>query len=220
MHWIVPLLYSIYWLLLVLAVVCHHQGVKVLPYVIAFSILLFYYLWNILYIIHFYHILTHCIFWCYCVILLTVHPVVIMTFNLFYSTQGVLHTNSFIRCIFRYTTYFICISSTSDGFKKLPDDVRLLPKHVGASMLNKGVVQFSALCLLFLLCRIQNLHIISQNTKCNTLHWMVSKAPWTRNRLTGLFYQQAAPSSAINYWRVVFLDNVYTPCYTSHANKE
>jgi hypothetical protein len=26
MHWFVPLLYSIYWLLHVSAVVCHHQG--------------------------------------------------------------------------------------------------------------------------------------------------------------------------------------------------
>jgi hypothetical protein len=35
---------------------------------------------------------------------------------------------------------------------KLLDDDRLLPKHVGASTLNKGVVQFSAQCWLFLLC--------------------------------------------------------------------
>jgi hypothetical protein len=35
-------------------------------------------------------------------------------------------------------------SGNSDGSKKLPDDGRLLPKHVGASILNTGVVQFSA----------------------------------------------------------------------------
>jgi hypothetical protein len=29
----------------------------------------------------------------------------------------------------------------SEGSKKLPDDVRLLPKHVGASIYSKGVVQ-------------------------------------------------------------------------------
>jgi hypothetical protein len=33
-----------------------------------------------------------------------------------------------------YTTYSICISSNSDGSKKLPDDGRLLPKHAGASV--------------------------------------------------------------------------------------
>jgi hypothetical protein len=31
-----------------------------------------------------------------------------------------------------YTTHSICISSNSEGSKKLPDDGRLLPKHVGA----------------------------------------------------------------------------------------
>jgi hypothetical protein len=43
--------------------------------------------------------------------------------------------------IIRYTTHFICISSNSERPKKLPDDGRLLPKHVGASIQNKGVVQ-------------------------------------------------------------------------------
>jgi hypothetical protein len=52
---------------------------------------------------------------------------------------------------FRYTTHSICISSNSEGSKKPPDDGGLLPKHVGASILNKGVVQISALCWLFLL---------------------------------------------------------------------
>jgi hypothetical protein len=35
----------------------------------------------------------------------------------------------------------IVVSSNSEGSKKLPDDGRLLPKHVGASIWNKRVVQ-------------------------------------------------------------------------------
>jgi hypothetical protein len=34
--------------------------------------------------------------------------------------------------------------SNSEGSNKLPGDGRLLPKHVGASIQNKGVVQISA----------------------------------------------------------------------------
>jgi hypothetical protein len=41
------------------------------------------------------------------------------------------------------TTHSICISSNSEDSKKLPDDGRLLPKHVGASIHNKRVVQIS-----------------------------------------------------------------------------
>jgi hypothetical protein len=40
-----------------------------------------------------------------------------------------------------YTTHSICISSNSDGSKKLPDDGGLQPKHVGDSIQNKGVEQ-------------------------------------------------------------------------------
>jgi hypothetical protein len=32
-----------------------------------------------------------------------------------------------------YTTHSICISGNSEGSKKLPDDGRLMPKHVGTS---------------------------------------------------------------------------------------
>jgi hypothetical protein len=39
---------------------------------------------------------------------------------------------------FRYTTHSHCISRNSEGSKKLPDEGRLLPKHVGASTQNKG----------------------------------------------------------------------------------
>jgi hypothetical protein len=42
------------------------------------------------------------------------------------------------------TTYLIRISSNSGGPKKLPDDGKLLSKHVGASIYNKGGVQISA----------------------------------------------------------------------------
>jgi hypothetical protein len=42
------------------------------------------------------------------------------------------------------TTHSICISSNSCGSKKLPDDGRLLPKYVGASIYNKGVVRIIA----------------------------------------------------------------------------
>jgi hypothetical protein len=41
----------------------------------------------------------------------------------------------------KYTTHPICISSNSGGPNKLPEDGRLLQKHVGASAQNKGVVQ-------------------------------------------------------------------------------
>jgi hypothetical protein len=33
-----------------------------------------------------------------------------------------------------YTTHSICISGNIEWFKKLPDDGRLLPKHVGVSI--------------------------------------------------------------------------------------
>jgi hypothetical protein len=42
---------------------------------------------------------------------------------------------------FNYTTHSICISSNSEGSKKLPDDGRPLPKHVEASIYNKVVVE-------------------------------------------------------------------------------
>jgi hypothetical protein len=42
-----------------------------------------------------------------------------------------------------YTTYLFCISNNSHGSKNLRDDGRLLPKHVGACILNTEVIQFS-----------------------------------------------------------------------------
>jgi hypothetical protein len=43
--------------------------------------------------------------------------------------------------LYTSNTHSICISSNSEESKKLPDNGRLLPKHVGASIQNKGVVQ-------------------------------------------------------------------------------
>jgi hypothetical protein len=50
-----------------------------------------------------------------------------------------------------YNTHSILISGNSEGSKKLPDDGRLLQKHVGASIYNKLVVKFSAYYWLFIL---------------------------------------------------------------------
>jgi hypothetical protein len=49
-----------------------------------------------LYIIHVYHILTRCTSCCYYVILTLVCPGIITSFNLFYSTQGALQTDSYL----------------------------------------------------------------------------------------------------------------------------
>jgi hypothetical protein len=46
--------------------------------------------------------------------------------------------------LYQSTTRSISISGNSEGSKKLPDDGRLLPKHVGGSIWNKGVVQIGA----------------------------------------------------------------------------
>jgi hypothetical protein len=58
---------------------------------------------------------------------------------LLHSTYWLLHVSA-IAChqvrqshVIWYTTRPICISSNSGGSNKLPDDGRLLPKHVGAS---------------------------------------------------------------------------------------
>jgi hypothetical protein len=87
------------------------------------SILLFYHLVHVIYIINFYYILIHCSSCCYCI----------------HSICFILHKMLYILILlpviyFRYTTQSICISSNSEGSKKLPDDGRLLPKHVGASI--------------------------------------------------------------------------------------
>jgi hypothetical protein len=51
----------------------------------------------------------------------------------------------------RYTTHLVCISSNLEGSKKLPDDGRLVPKHVGASIHNKAIVHISVYCWSILL---------------------------------------------------------------------
>jgi hypothetical protein len=43
-----------------------------------------------------------------------------------------------------YMIYRFVFQVTPKDLKKLPDDDRLLPKHVGAGTHNKGVVQISA----------------------------------------------------------------------------
>jgi hypothetical protein len=89
------------------------------------------------------HILPHCIFCCNCVILthcISRCYLVIICF-IIHKVSYTLILLPVIYC--RYTIYSICISSDSDESKKLPDDGRPLPKHVGASILNKGVVQLN-----------------------------------------------------------------------------
>jgi hypothetical protein len=66
----------------------HVYSATVLPYAIAFPISLFYHLGHIF------------MLYIFTIFYLIVHPVVIMSFNLFCYTQGVLHTNYFIRYIF------------------------------------------------------------------------------------------------------------------------
>jgi hypothetical protein len=59
------------------------------------------------------------------------------------------------------TTHSICISRNSERSKKLHDDGRLLPKHVGTSIQNKGLVQINEYCWSFLL------RLIMHGTKLN-----------------------------------------------------
>jgi hypothetical protein len=119
------------------------KGVFILTYILPqycpmlshSPILLFYHLGHTLYIKHFYHILTDYIFCCHRVIL---------TQSCF-IIHNVLYAPILLPVIyFRYTTYSTCNSSNSDVYKRLPDDGRPLPKHVGACILNIGVVKFSA----------------------------------------------------------------------------
>jgi hypothetical protein len=68
-----------------------------------------------LYIIHVYHTLTHCASCCSYDILTLVHPGVITSFNLFYSTQGALHTDSYRLYILDKPPYRSVFSRNSDG---------------------------------------------------------------------------------------------------------
>jgi hypothetical protein len=64
--------------------------------------------------------------------------------NGWYIIQCVVTTNrhtGHVPTRYMIHTHSICISSNSEGCRKLPDDGRLLPKHAGASIWNKGVVQ-------------------------------------------------------------------------------
>jgi hypothetical protein len=62
----------------------------------------------------FYHILTRTSCW-FSVILTLVHPGVIMSFNLFYSTQGALNTDSYLLYILDKPPYQSVFSRNSDG---------------------------------------------------------------------------------------------------------
>jgi hypothetical protein len=63
----------------------------------------------------FYHILTRCTSCCYYVILTLVRPGVITSFNVFYSTQGALYTDSYLLYILDKPPYRSVFSSNSDG---------------------------------------------------------------------------------------------------------
>jgi hypothetical protein len=93
------------------------------PYASALSILIFYHLAHFLYIIHFYHILTQ------------LYTLLLLCHSIYFILSKMLYILILLSVMyFRYTTHLICISSNSEGSKKLPDDGRLLPKHVGASI--------------------------------------------------------------------------------------
>jgi hypothetical protein len=88
----------------------HVYSATVLPYAIAFSILLFYHLVYICYIIHSYHILTHCIFCCYCVILMDCIS------RCYYVIQSVLlYTGCFTHYFF-YPLYILDIPPVRSEF--------------------------------------------------------------------------------------------------------
>jgi hypothetical protein len=61
-----------------------------------------------------YVIVSHCTFCCY-VILTLVHSGVITWFNLFYSTQGALHTDSYLSYILDKPPYRSVFSHNSNG---------------------------------------------------------------------------------------------------------
>jgi hypothetical protein len=66
-------------------------------------------------------------------------------------------------------TKLICILTSLRWIQKLPDDGRLLPKHVGAGIQNKALVKICALCWLFLLC------LIMHYTNIKLSEWNFSK---------------------------------------------
>jgi hypothetical protein len=115
-------------------VVVYLKYITELPFAIAFSILRVYHLGHVLYIIHVYHILTRYTSCCYYDILTLVRPCVITSFNLFYSTQGALHIDSYLLYILDKPPYRSVFSRNSDGPRSpLKMAGRLLLKHVGAS---------------------------------------------------------------------------------------
>jgi hypothetical protein len=85
-----------------------------------FNLMLTYFI-HILHLIHFTPYFIHCRSSCYYVI------------QSVYSIWYVTHTDSVSVIYFRYITPPFVFSSNSGGSIKLPDDGRLLPKHVGAN---------------------------------------------------------------------------------------
>jgi hypothetical protein len=63
----------------------------------------------------FYHILTRRTSRCYYAILTLVRPGVITSFNMFYSTQGALHTDSYLLYILDKLPYRSVFLRNSDG---------------------------------------------------------------------------------------------------------
>jgi hypothetical protein len=93
MHWVVTLLYSIYWLLHVLAVSCHHQGASYPSELLEIQIE-----WVV------YHIMC-----------------------------GYVGPRNHTLTLYDIPSILFVFHVTQKD-KKLPEDGRLLPKHVGASI--------------------------------------------------------------------------------------
>jgi hypothetical protein len=102
-------------------------------------------LWGTIFIfIYFNLMLSHSPFYSYSTLYIFLYCIFLPYFNSLYIVLLLCHSICFILrdtlhilillsvIYFRYTTHSICISSNSEGSKKLPDDGRLLPKHVGA----------------------------------------------------------------------------------------
>jgi hypothetical protein len=70
----------------------------------------------------------------YILLFTLVRPGVITSFKLFYSAQGALHTDSYLLYVLHKPPYRSVFSRNLRRIQKIPEDGRLLPKHVAASM--------------------------------------------------------------------------------------
>jgi hypothetical protein len=101
----------------------------------------------------------------------------VLIFPLLYSDcRGSVHTGHITTHYMIYTTHSVCISSNSEGSKKIPDDGRLLLKHVGASIQNKGVVEISAYFWSFPLCLIMSMQQTAPASFLGSTVWNISYA--------------------------------------------